>query len=390
MGIRLKLLESLFRQKLLNKGLEGKPLTPQIVSYAVTIACNLRCVHCHADAQETASNELKLEEARQAIDALEYLGTEALIFSGGEPLLKKDFILNLTEYCVDLGIIPAMLTNGLLLTYEVAWELKEAGLMAVGIPLDSAIPDKHDELRGIPGAFDKAVKAINNCLDLGLDVVVTTMALTNNFHEIPKIIDFLDALGVDQVVLYDLVPTGRGKDVNDMIMSRKQRMKLINYLHRVQEDKELVFLMSGGDPLFPEIVSEMHELNDTQPSDLLLRHFWIQSPVGCHAGIQYLSLRPNGDVYPCPFLPVKVGNIREQSLTNIWYESEVLKELRDRRNLKGECGSCEYRESCGGCRGRAYARNGDYLATDPVCLKELLLKTEILPSAVHCFGWCVG
>jgi radical SAM protein with 4Fe4S-binding SPASM domain len=389
-GIGLKLFEMLLRQKLFGMGLKGKPDTPQIVSYAVTKACNLRCLHCHADAREAMANELNLEEARQAIDEMADLGTEALLFSGGEPLLRKEFLLELTEYCVDVGVIPAMLTNGVLLNHKVAYELKEAGMMAVAIPLDSTIPENHDKLRNVPGTFEKAVNAIKACLDLDLKVAVTTMALKSNFNEIPKIIDFIANLGVDQAVLYDLVPAGRAKDVMDLTMSQEQRVSLIRYLHKMQEEKEMIFLISGGEPLYPEIALEMHRLNGTKPPDLLLKQFWIHAPIGCHAGIQYFSLRPDGDVYPCPFLPVRVGNIRDQSLNEIWYNSKVLNELRERSALKGKCGECEYRETCGGCRGRAYACTGDYLATDPVCLSDLLLAEKVYPSTIKCFGWCVG
>ena len=390
MGIGLKLLELLLRQKLFGTGLKGKPNNPLIVSYAVTKACNLRCLHCHAEARDAMADELDLKEAMHAIDEMVNLGTEALIFSGGEPLLRKEFILTLAEYCVDVGIISAMLTNGVLINHKVAWELKDAGIMAVGIPLDSSIPESHDKLRNVPGTFEKAVKAVKACLDVELEVVVTTMALKNTFDEIPKRIEFIANLGVEQAAVYDLVPVGRGKDVMDQAMSQTQRVSLIKYLQKMQEDNEMVFTMSGGLPLYPEIVSEMHKLNDTKPRDLLLKQFWIHAPVGCHAGVLYFSLRSNGDVYPCTFLPVKVGNIREQSLTDIWRNSKVLNELRERSMLKGKCGECEYRETCGGCRGRAYACSGDYLETDPICLQDLLLEERVFPSTIKRFGWCVG
>jgi radical SAM protein with 4Fe4S-binding SPASM domain len=390
MGVGIKLVQLLLRQKLTGKGLEGKPGTPQIVSYAVTKACNLRCLHCHADAREAFPDELTLKEATQAVDEMAFLGTEALIFSGGEPLLRKEFVLELADYCIDVGIIPAMLTNGVLINHKVAGELKEAGIMAVGIPIDSPEPEIHDRLRNVPGTFDKAVRAIRACLDVDLKVVVTTMALRSNFAEIPRMMDFISNMGVDQVAIYDLVPNGRGKDMMNEIMLQEQREQVIRYLHRMQEEKEMIFVFSGGNPLYPEIAATMHKTNGTSPPDLLLKQFWINAPVGCHAGINYLSLRPNGDVYPCPFLQIKVGNIREQSLTEMWHGSELLKTLRNRSLLKGKCGECEYREACGGCRGRAYAYSGDYLAEDPVCLRDLMSEENVYPANVKCFGWCVG
>jgi len=389
-GVGFKLLEMLLRQKLFGTGLKGEPNTPLIVSYAVTRACNLKCLHCHVSARDAMADELNLQEALHAIDEMAMLGTEALIFSGGEPLLRKDFVLSLAEYCDDLGIIPAMLSNGVLINHKVAWELKDAGIKAVGIPIDSVDPVCHDKLRNVPGSFDKAVNAIRACLDVDLEVVITTMALKDTFEDIPKRIDFIANLGADQVAVYDLVPVGRGKDVMDQAMDQTQRESLIKYLQQMQEDTDMVFTMSGGLPLYPEIAVELHKLNGTKPKDLLLKEFWIDASVGCHAGILYFSLRPNGDVYPCTFLPVKIGNIREQSLTEIWRNSKVLNELRDRSLLKGKCGECEYRGTCGGCRGRAYACTGDYLETDPVCLQDLLLAERVLPSSIKRFGFCVG
>lgn len=390
MGTTFKMLELMLRQKLLGQGLKGEPNTPLIVSYAVTRACNLSCLHCHVSAREVMPDELNLQEAMHAIDEMAAMGTEALIFSGGEPLLRKDFVLALAQHCEDHGIITAMLSNGLLMTPHTALQLKEAGIKAVGIPIDSVVPEKHDHLRNLPGTFKKAVEAIRICNEIDLEVVVTTMALKDTFTEMPKRIDFLNSLGVDEVAVYDLVPVGRGKDVMDQAMTREQRETLIRWLQTKQEDTEMVYTMSGGLPLYPEIAAEMHRNNGTKPKDLLIKEFWIHNNVGCHAGILYFSLRPNGDIYPCTFLPIKVGNIREQSLREIWRDSKVLNALRQRKTLKGKCGGCEYRETCGGCRGRAYACTGDFLETDPVCLRDLMLKEKVSPADVKRFGWCVG
>jgi len=390
MGTGLKMLELMLSQKILGKGLEGTLNTPLIVSYAVTKACNLRCLHCHVSAREAMPDELSTIEAMSAIDEMKGLGTEALIFSGGEPLLRKNHVTTLAQYCDDRGIITAMLSNGLLINHKVALELKDAGLKAIGIPIDSVVPEMHDKLRNVPGTFKKAVTAIQACLDMDLEVVVTTMALRDTFDEIPRRIDFLERLGVDEVAVYDLVPVGRGHDVMDLAMTQDQRVGLIRYLQAKQEESEMVFTMSGGLPLYPEIALEMHKAHDSKPKDLLIKAFWVNNAVGCHAGVLYFSLRPNGDVFPCTFLPIKVGNIREQRLVDIWRNSRTLNMLRQRSVLKGKCGICEYRESCGGCRGRAYACTGDFLETDPVCLSDLMIQEKVFPADIKRFGWCVG
>jgi radical SAM protein with 4Fe4S-binding SPASM domain len=389
-GTGLKLLELMLRQKLLGKGLEGEPNTPLIVSFAVTKACNLRCRHCHVSAREEMPNELSVKEAMHVIDEMKALGTEALIFSGGEPLLRKDYVLTLAQYCDDKGIITAMLSNGLLINHKVALELKDAGIKAVGIPIDSVNPEIHDNLRNVPGTFNKSLSAIRACLDMDLELVVTTMALKDTFDEMPRRIEFLESLGVDEVAVYDLVLIGRGKDMMDQAMTQEQRVSLIRYLQAKQEETEMVFTMSGGVPLYPEIAMEIHKAHDSKPKDLLLKEFWIHNAVGCHAGILYFSLRPNGDIYPCTFLPIKAGNIREQSLTDIWCNSKILNTLRHRQALKGKCGACEYRETCGGCRGRAYACTDDYLETDPGCLHDLMVEEKVYSTDIKRFGWCVG
>ncbi|MCW4001410.1 MAG: radical SAM protein [Candidatus Bathyarchaeota archaeon] len=390
MGTTLKLLELMLRQKLLGQGLSGEPNTPLIVSYAVTRACNLRCLHCHVSAREAMPNELNLKEALNAIDQMHSLGTRAVIFSGGEPLLRKDFVLALARRCDDLGIITALLSNGLLITPHTALQLQEAGIKAIGIPIDSVVPEKHDHLRNLPGTFNQAVKAIRTCLDIDLEVIVTTMALKDTVSEMPRRIDFLYGLGVDEVAVYDLVPVGRGKDVMDQAMTQQQRVNLIRWLQGRQEDSEMTFTMSGGIPLYPEIALEMHRSHGTKPKDLLIKEFYIHQGIGCHAGNMYFSLRPNGDIYPCTFLPIKAGNIREQSLREIWSSSKILNTLRSRQMLKGQCGACEYREACGGCRGRAYACTGDYLESDPVCLRDLMVEQHLSPADIERFGWCVG
>jgi len=380
----------LIRQKLFGQGLKGEPESPLIVSFAVTKACNLKCLHCHVDAKEALDHELQTKETMRVIEGMAALGTKALIFSGGEPLLRKEFVKTLARHCVDVGIIPAMLSNGVLLNQKTAFELKEAGIVAVGIPIDSVVPEKHDRLRNVQGSFDKAVNAIKSCLNADLEVIVTTMALKDTFNEMQARLNFISSLGVDEVAVYDLVPVGRGRNVIDMAMTAEQRSSLIRYLEQMQEDHEMVFSMSGGQPLYPEIVSQIHKSNGTKPKDLLLKEFWVHSSVGCHAGIVYFSLRPNGDVYPCTFLPIKVGNVREKSIVDIWRNSQILKQLRSRQSLRGDCGKCIFKNTCGGCRGRAYACTGDYLDSDPICIRDLMLDEGVYPPMIERFGFCVG
>ena len=390
MDIRVKIFKLFLQQALLGRGMKGKLFTPQIVSYSVTSACNFRCIHCHASAGEAMPKELTMEEAKKAVNEMAELGTEVIIFSGGEPLLRKRFILNLTRYCVDLGIMPIILTNGSLIDYKTALELKDVGIIAVGIPLDYATPQLFDRLRNTPGAFESAIRAIKTCHKADLPVAATIMLFEDSLNEMPRLMDLLSDLNVEQAVLYDFIPVGRGIYISDLILKNSQHIKLLDYLSRIQTEKGIFFIFSGGDPLYPGIVLVMHKRYGIKPPSKLLKNFLIQSQIGCPAGILYLSLRPNGDIYPCPFLQLKAGNIREQSLSNIWYNSEILTKLRDRRLLKGACNACIYREMCGGCRARAWLTSGDYLAPDPRCPIELLKRKKIGLNDVGCISICVG
>jgi len=390
MDVRIKIFQLFFQQAFLGKGMKGKPFTPQIVSYSVTSACNYRCVHCHANAGKATQNELTIEEARRVVNEMAELGTEVIIFSGGEPLLRKGFTLNLTRYCVDLGIMPVILTNGSLLDYKTAQELKDAGIVAVGIPLDYATPQRFDKLRNTPGAFEGAIRAIKVCYKADLPVAATIMLFKDSLNEMPRLMDLLSNLNVEQAVLYDFIPVGRGTKVSDLVMENEQRIKLLDYLFRIQVEREMFFLISGGNPLYPGIILEMHKKYGIKAPGRLLKNFLMQSKFGCPGGIQYFSLRPNGDVYPCPFLQLKTGNVREQSLSDIWYSSEILANLRNRHLLKGKCNKCGYREVCGGCRAKAWLKEGDYLASDPNCPIDLFKRKRIDPTSINCVSICVG
>jgi len=388
--VGLKLFEMLLRLKLLGRGLKAKPLTPQVVSYTVTNACNLKCPHCHANAKRASLDELSFEEAAGVITDLATLGTEVLIFSGGEPLLRKKFVLKLAEYCSDLGIIPAMLTNGTLLDYKTALELKNAGILAVGIPIDYADPKRHDEFRGLPGSFEKAIKAIQACLNADLKVIATIMAMKSNFEEIPKILNSLSKMEVEDVVFYDFVAIGRGRNLTDVTLSKTQWNKLFRRVYKAHVDLDIFSIFSGGDPLYPGLMIEMHKKYGTKPPEKLLRQFLIHSRIGCHAALHYFNIRSNGDIYPCPFLQINSGNIRKQRISDIWYNSKIFNMLRNRNLLKGKCGECLYRDFCGGCRARAYVYTGDPLESDPNCPLELFSKEGLHPISIKEFGLCVG
>ena len=349
----------------------SEKFVPLVVSWNVTRKCNLKCPHCYINATtETLKNELSTEEAKGLIDQISEVSRPLLILSGGEPLLRKD-IFELVRYGTEKGLKMGLGSNGSLIDDIAAKRLKEAGLKTVSISLDSSIPERHDEFRGVSGSWEKAVSAIKALRDNDMLVQVNTTVTQDNFDEIDEIMSLVEKLGVENFHLFFLVPTGRGAKITDISPTMYEGMIKITF---AKTAKHKLNVRPSCAPQFMRIAKDV---------GLDMRQ-WIR---GCIAGLYYCRVYPNGEITPCPYLPIKLGNIREKSFKDIWRTSEVFKSLRDFSALKGKCGVCDYRSLCGGCRARAYGLSsdfidfcgdlheptelkGDFLAEDPWCVYQ--------------------
>ena len=322
----------------------GKPI-PRIISWNTTFKCDLRCAHCYMDAQERESrDELSTEEGKMLIDQISEVSKPVLVLSGGEPLLRKD-IFELAEYGTKKGLRMAMGSNGVGITDEVAKKLLDSGISKVAISIDSSTPEIHDEFRGVQGAWMKAIEGIKACLRNGVGVQFNTTVTQQNFDDIGDILELAESLGVKDLHLFFLVPTGRGTGVEDITPEMYETM--IRKVLSEYADREL--------DVKPTCAPQYMRVADQLGIDMSR---WSR---GCIAGISYCRIYPEGEVTPCPYLPIKLGNIRETSFKEIWENSEILKQMRDTSNLKGKCGACEYKERCGGCRARAYGLSSDFI-----------------------------
>lgn len=341
---------------------------PSLVSWNLTKACNLRCPHCYMDGGRKADNELTTDECLGLIDELKSLGTEMLILTGGEPLLRKD-IFQIAQYASSLGIWVVMGTNGVLVNEGSVQKMIECGVQGVAISIDSIDPEKHDQFRGGPNAWEYSVRALDICRANGLQVLVQTTVMDMNYAEIHELLEFARKKGAWSFNLYFLVQTGRGQQLNDLSPERTENM--LSNLVGWQEEQRPMLVRSKCAPQFKQIAHE--------------RGLGGLESGGCMAGTEYCRITPQGDVTPCPYMDVVAGNVREQSFGEIWRTSPVLRELRDVGQLKGRCGACEFNELCGGCRCRAYAAFGDYLQEDPACryqpTGQPLRQDEILWNA---------
>lgn len=323
---------------------------PSLISWNLTRLCNLRCPHCYLSAGKKGDDELTTGECLALVDEMARLGTEMLILTGGEPLLRKD-VYDVARAASEHGLWVVMGTNGVLLDDRVARKMVECGVKGVGISIDSLDAAKHDGFRGGPNSWEYSVRALEIAKANGLEVLVQTTVMEMNRDEIPRLIDFARERGAWSFNLYFLVQTGRGQLMNDL--SAADTETLLTGLARAQEGYKPMLVRSKCAPQFKRIAYEQGLAG-------------LESG-GCMAGTQYCRITPGGDVTPCPYMTVVAGNVRRQTFSEIWLDSPVLAALRDPGRLKGRCGACEYRELCGGCRCRAYAGLDDYLEEDPAC-----------------------
>lgn len=358
---------------------------PFLVVWDFTHACNLKCKHCYQRAEKPMPDELTTEEAKRLVKELADADVVALAFSGGEPLMRKDFF-EVAEYARSLGVYVAVATNGTLITKEVARKLKDIDVDYVEISVDGANAETHDGFRGVPGMFDRSIEGVKNCVEVGLFTAIATTATEHNVDEMQDIYKMAKDLGCKRHMIFNFIPTGRGVELVEDDLSPEEREQLLGQIY----DN----LISGGCEAFstaPQLARfALERAGAAGGGPLVSAHFALHGTHlsertrliseflgGCGAGRCYCAIEPNGDVLPCVFMPIKVGNIREKPFVQIWRESPVLRDLRDRRKLKGHCAVCEYRYACGGCRARAYGYFGDYHMPDPGCVNNLQYWQEL-------------
>jgi radical SAM protein with 4Fe4S-binding SPASM domain len=335
-----------------------------------------------AHAGADISWELSTSECRRVMLDIAQVNPEALlILTGGEPLVRKD-IFDLAGYASDIGFTVVLGTNGVLLREAEAKRMRQSGIQGASISLDSVDAARHDAFRRLPGSWDAAVRATKILSAEGLDFSIHNSVTDWNADEMPAMIELARNLGARVLNFFFLVRTGRGADLTDITPQRYEQL-LTSIAHAQGIGDHHAQPAFGPQPLedpwsvpagragamvirakcAPHLRRILYELAPQSP---LLQNYAQGS---CPAGKHYCRITPTGDVTPCPYMPVSVGNVRQQSFADIWRHAQPLQDLRQPQ-LGGRCGSCEFSKICGGCRCRAYATHGDYLAEDPACAYE--------------------
>jgi putative heme d1 biosynthesis radical SAM protein NirJ2 len=322
-----------------------------LVSWNTTNQCNMFCDHCYRDAGVKAADELSTGEARQLIQEIKKAGFQIMIFSGGEPLMRPD-IYELGAFAREQGLRAVMGTNGSLITPDVARKMKAAGFMAAGVSLDSLEPAKNNGFRKLENAYQLTVEGMKNLKAAGVPFQVHTTVMDWNAEELEAITDFAVEIGAIAHHVFFLVPTGRAVNIEEEALKVAAYEKTIARLMDKQKSVPI--------EIKPTCAPQFIRVADKKGIPLRFSK-------GCLAGISYCIISPTGNVQPCAYLDMPLGNVREKPFDVIWRENEMLNRLRI-MDYQGKCGICDYKERCGGCRARANYYNGDYMAEDTWCL----------------------
>ena len=329
---------------------------PRLVAFEVTRRCRFNCRHCRAEADRAGDEkELTTKQCEKILASIAEFNKCVIILTGGEPMERGD-LYELIRYGRGLGLRMVMATCGYAIDDAAIAGLKEAGVSALSISLDGACAETHDAFRQTEGAFDLAVGAAEAARREGMRFQINTTITKGNVSEVPMIAELCEKLGAYCFNPFILVPTGRGKEIEDAVLDPADYEALLNELLRIKLKSKIEVRVTCG-PQFVRLYRQKAAESLTANVN------------GCMAGRGFGFISCRGDVQTCGFLDISAGNIIENDFDfgKIWLRSKFLNEIRNLSAYKGRCGVCEYVGICGGCRARAYTVTGDYLGADPIC-----------------------
>lgn len=350
-----------------NSKLQTPNYALRMVAWELTRGCNLACVHCRASAgRGPYPGELSTEECLRVMNEIASISKPIIILTGGEPLLRPD-IFDLSRYGTDKGFRMVMATNGTLMTDETVQKMKASGIQRISVSLDGPSSETHDAFRNVKGAFESSLKGIELAKKGGLEFQINTTITRMNLHLIADILKLAVHLGAAAHHIFLLVPTGRGKELQDQEISPLDYEKTLNWFYD-QRDRVPLQLKATCAPHYYRILRQRAK---EEGKKITPKEYGLDAMTrGCLGGISFCFISHTGQVQPCGYLELDCGNVRKQSFKEIWENSPVFLNLRNTDGYKGKCGICEYRKVCGGCRARAYESLGDYMEEEPYCIYE--------------------
>jgi len=323
----------------------------RMIAWELTRACNLACVHCRAAAiDEPPPGELTTEECLTLLGDIASFARPTIILTGGEPLMRPD-LFDIARRGTELGLRMVAAPNGTLLDATAAQRLVDAGVLRISISIDGRDAASHDALRGVPGAFEGALRGIEAAKAAGLPFQINTTVTTRNADQLSEVMDLAIRLGAVAHHIFLLVPTGRAADLRGFELDARRYEAVLGWLAG-QYAAAPIEIRATCAPHFYRI----------------LRQRGIETQArGCLAGQSFCFISHRGDVQPCGYFDLSVGNVRETPLREIWANAPLFRQFRDPSAYEGKCGRCEYLEVCGGCRARAYEATGRPMGPEPLC-----------------------
>lgn len=342
---------------------------PFIAIWEVTQACDLACVHCRASAQpDRHPLELSTEEGKDLIDQIAALEVPVFVLTGGDPIKRPD-LFELIGHARKVGVRVSLTPSATpLLTRDVVFRLKEAGLARLALSMDGASAATHDAFRGLSGSFQRTLDAVGWANEAGLPVQINTTFSRRNIDEIDAIVSLMEKLNITLWSVFFLVPTGRGK-LNDLL-SADEFEQVFAKIHELS--KKAGFDIKTTEAQHYRRYALQQKVADRKAGILANTPARVEdaigrAPRGLNEGKGFVFISHKGEVFPSGFLPLAAGSIREQPLAEIYRNSPVFRSLRDTSQLEGKCGACEFKEICGGSRARAYALTGNPYGEEPCC-----------------------
>lgn len=340
---------------------------PKWIAWEITRRCNLRCVHCRSSSEMEAKGhpDFSTIEAYRILDDIVSYANPVVVLSGGEPLSRTD-VFDIAQYGTGKGLRMCLATNGTLVNDEVCEKIKASGIRIVSLSLDGADEAVHDDFRNQKGAFAGTVNAARLFKKYGIEFIINSSFTKRNQEQIPLVYKLAKDLGATAWYMFMIVPTGRGEEIMKELITKEDYDGILDWHYDMEKEEDLMLVRPTCAPHYYRVVLQKAK-EDGEAFRRRTLKFSTGGSKGCLAGQLICLIDVDGNVLPCSYFPLPAGNIGKQSFKDIWENSELFKNLRDFKSYKGRCGACEFVNVCGGCRARAYAVNGDYLAEEPFC-----------------------
>ncbi|MDP6662571.1 MAG: TIGR04053 family radical SAM/SPASM domain-containing protein [SAR202 cluster bacterium] len=342
---------------------------PVVVFWEVTQACALACIHCRAEAQPKRHPlELTDEESMKVLEDLtRFDHMPIVVLSGGDPFMHPN-LFKFVERGIELGLTMSVSPAATaLLTRQRLQRLVDLGVSRISLSLDGSTAEAHDAFRRVDGSFERTLQGMADARDVGLEFQVNTTVTRQTVDDLPAVADLLVASGAVLWDVFMLVPTGRGQ--TDDVISAEEHERVFGWLYDLSGTVPYMVKTTLGQhyrrvQVLKRLVAEGK--SDVELTPELVKSMYRGLPTNDGRGILFISHL--GEVFPSGFLPVTAGNVRKESIVELYRNGDVFRTLRTPSQLKGKCGQCPFNEICGGCRARAYGATGDYLEPESFCV----------------------